>query len=129
MFEYVRKLNCVRTLVFNQSEVKTTMDAKYYKAKVANLKKQAIEMVKVELSIDSIFCPPDFGYIILSEFSCWSSTRKELEMGSKIMDTSLFAVCFHQPRPWVYERFPQPQHLHGKEGWTRPRLQILLHHC
>ena len=89
------------------------MDAKYYKAKVANLKKQAIEMVKVELSIESIFCTLDFGYIILSELSCWSSTRKELEMGSKIMDTSLFAVCFHQPRPWVHERFPQPQHLHG----------------
>ena len=27
--------------------------------------------------------------------------RKELEMGSKIMDTSLFAVCFHQPRPYL----------------------------
>ena len=43
------------------------MDANYYKAKVANLKKQAIEMVKVELSIESIFYPLDFGYIILSE--------------------------------------------------------------
>ena len=43
------------------------MDEKYYKAKVANLKKQAIEMVKVELNIESIFYTLDFGYIILSE--------------------------------------------------------------
>ena len=66
VFECDKVKLCQNSGVVNFSP-KTTMDANYYKAKVANLKKQAIEMVKVELSIESIFCPLDFSYIILSE--------------------------------------------------------------